>query len=75
MVHYQKKIEGISSENVGRWTERISECEVGVIEFWLQDVMKIFDYELSMTSDKASLFSEFYKWYNCRYFYRDSFNV
>ena len=74
--NYQKKIEGISTENVGRWTERISEFEVGVIEFWLQDVMKFFDYEFSMNSDKAStLFSEFYKWYNCRYFYRDSFNV
>ena len=74
--NYQKKIEGISTENVGRWTERISEFEVGVIEFWLQDVMKFYDYELSMTSDKASsLFADFYKWYNCRYFYRDSFNV
>ena len=73
--NYQKKIDGISSENVGRWNERISEFEVGVIEFWLQDVMNFFDYEFSMTSNKASiLYSDFYKWYNCRYFYRDSFS-
>ena len=73
--NYQKKIHGISSENVGRWTERISEFEAGVIEYWLQDVMKFFGYEFSMTSEKASIFfSDFYKWYNCRYFYRDSFS-
>ena len=73
--NYQKKLDGISKENVGRWTERISEFEAGVIEYWLQDVMKLFGYEFSMTSDKASIFfSDFYKWYNCRYFYRDSFS-
>jgi len=72
--HEGKHLSGISNANVGRWTERISEFEVGVIEFWMSDVMKTWGYPITIESKEAvDAFSEFYNWYNCRYFYYDSF--
>lgn len=65
---------GISAKNLGRWSERITESEVGVIEFWLRDVMGDWDYQNSLDPDAAAAyFADFYEWYNCQYFYVDSF--
>lgn len=65
---------GISKHNLGRWEERISEEEAMIIEYWLKDVMKIWGYDMRFpieSSQKA--FSDFYTWYNCEYFYHDTF--
>ena len=71
--HEGERHSGISNKNSGRWSERISEFEVGVIEFWLSDVMRSWGYPLSLDSERAeAAYSQFYNWYNCRYFYRDS---
>lgn len=65
---------GVSTKNLGRWYERITEGDVGVIEFWLRDVMDDWDYQTSLDPDTAAAhFADFYDWYNCQYFYADSF--
>lgn len=72
--HEGKEFAGVSSTNVGRWRERISHFEAAVIEFWMQDVMDEWGYKRAINSvDAMNAFSEFYNWYNCRYFYHDSF--
>ena len=72
--HEGKKFLGISKEHVSTWNERISKFETGVIEFWMSDVMKYWGYSLSLPCDESfRSYSDFYKWYNCRYFYYDSF--
>jgi hypothetical protein len=72
--HEGKQFKGVSSTNVGRWRERISHFEAAVIEFWMQDVMDKWGYKRGITGvDYMNAFSEFYDWYNCRYFYHDSF--
>ena len=72
--HEGKQFKGVSSTNVGRWRERISHFEAAVIEFWMQDVMDKWGYKREITAvDAMNAFSEFYNWYNCRYFYHDSF--
>ncbi len=69
-----KKFSTISSENVGRWTDRISEHEAKIIEFWLGDVMQQWGYARCFPeAESAAAFAEFYKWYNCKYFYSDTF--
>ena len=66
----------ISNKNVGRWKERISDFETGVIEFWMSDVMELWGYKRCLTMEDASnAYAEFYNWYNCRYFYYDSFGI
>jgi hypothetical protein len=65
----------ISNQNVGKWKERISEFEAQVIEFWLGDDMERWGYQRSFSVKKcAESFAEFYQWYNCRYFFSDSFS-
>lgn len=72
--HEGKKFIGISSENVGKWKERISDFEAQVIEFWLGDVMKIWGYKRIFTQlECVQSFAEFYNWYNCNFFFYDSF--
>jgi hypothetical protein len=72
--HEGKRFTGVSSANIGRWRERISHFEAAVIELWMQDVMDRWGYNREITSvDAMNAFSEFYNWYNCRYFYHDSF--
>ncbi|MDG1157467.1 MAG: sulfotransferase [Litorivicinaceae bacterium] len=72
--HLGIEFKGISSQNVGRWKERLSNDDAGVIEFWLREEMISWGY-LPSFDQKAGLqaFAEFYKWYNCEYFYFDSF--
>jgi hypothetical protein len=64
----------VTARNVGRWRERTSEFAACVIEFHLGDVMEAHGYRLEFTpSERASAASEFYKWTNYEYFYRDGF--
>jgi len=67
---------GISDKNVGRWLERISPYEAAVIEGWMNRVMDDWGYKkVFKKSDHLRALEEFYAWYNCRYFYRDSFRM
>lgn len=66
--------QGISGKNVGRWRERISDFEAKVIEFWLRSELEDWGYPLDFDQkDSATAFAKFYDWYNCKYFYFDSF--
>ena len=70
-----ERFNGVSNKNVSRWRERISDQEAKIIEFWASDAMRIWHYELAFTqADSARAYSDFYNWYNCRYFYYDSFS-
>ncbi len=72
--HDGKQFLGISQENVGKWPQRISKEEAMIIEYWLEEVMNIWQYPLKYKqSDSQNIFSDFYEWYNCNYFYHDSF--
>lgn len=65
---------GISSSNAGRWHERISEDEARIIEYWCKNEMEFFGYACNdRPMDSQRSFSEFYNWYNSRYFFSDSF--
>ena len=72
--HDGRIFRGLSSENVGRWPERISEKEAMIIEFWMHDVMQNFGYQLAHDLQRsAEAFADFYTWYNGTYFFHDSF--
>jgi hypothetical protein len=69
------KFSGICSDNIGAWSTRITESESKVIEYWMSDVMKYWQYECKFNSiDSQVEFSKFYELYNCEYFYHDSFS-
>ena len=64
----------VSSKNVDRWNERISNDEAKIIEFYFSDLMKKYGYKLKF--EKNSNFqpiTEFYKWTNYEYFFHNSF--
>ncbi|WP_438362927.1 sulfotransferase [Nioella halotolerans] len=72
--HEAKKFSGLSMENVGNWRDRISPEEAMIIEYWFSDVMHEFGYMPTFDREKASqAFADFYEWYNCTYFFHDSF--
>ncbi len=72
--HEKKLFQGVSSQNTGRWPNRISQYEAGVIEYWMHEVMRYWGYETAISPDLAmAAFADFYNWYNCKYFYYDSF--
>lgn len=72
--HDGRIFRGLSSENVGRWPERISDREAMIIEFWMHDVMQKFGYQLVHDRRNSSeAFADFYAWYNSTYFFHDSF--
>ena len=67
-------MQGISKYNIGRWKQRISNYEAGVIEYWLGDLMEKLHYKRKLqTKYSMECFSQFYQWYNFKYFYYDSF--
>lgn len=69
-----KKFNGISGENLGKWNKRISDNEAMIIEYWLGDVMDRWGYRKAFSPvESQRAFSEFYNWYNCKYFFSDSF--
>lgn len=73
--HRGEKFSGISDSNVGQWRSRISSFEAGVIEFWMSDVMDRWGYDVSLSKTEAAKhFAQFYDWYNCYYYYYDSFS-
>lgn len=73
--HDRIVMSGISSTNVGRWRERISDEEAMIIEFWLGAEMERVGYQRQFTESEAmSAFSKFYDWYNTKYFFSDSFS-
>jgi hypothetical protein len=67
----QKKI-SISKKNSGRWKKRLNKAEINILEFFLNDLIKEFDYT-SVCKTKNYYVTEYYKWFNYKYFYRDSF--
>jgi len=72
--HDGVEMRGISSVNVGRWRERISDEEAMIIEFWLGEEMERYGYQRQFPEAEAvAAFSGFYDWYNTKYFYSDSF--
>ncbi|MFC3150302.1 sulfotransferase family protein [Litoribrevibacter euphylliae] len=72
--HGGEKMFSISDRNVGRWKERITEDEQKVIEFFLEQEMKNWDYPIEFTeAELTDSVSEYYKWSNYKYFYKDSF--
>ncbi|MDB4654896.1 sulfotransferase [bacterium] len=74
--HDGKLFDGVSSANVSRWKERISDHEASIIEFWMRDVMLEWNYMPEFNSHTiVESFSHFYEWYNQKYFYYDSFSV
>ncbi|MEM7463116.1 MAG: sulfotransferase [Pseudomonadota bacterium] len=69
------KFGGVSTQNVGRWRERISEKEAMIIEYWMESEMKSAGYETVFpVKDCKKAFGEFYAWYNSNYFFRDAFS-
>ncbi len=71
-----KKFKGISNANLGNWKSRINESEAKIIEYWLADVMERWEYKPAFTfAESEAAFSEFYNWYNVRYFYRDGYKI
>ena len=68
------KFNTITNKNVGRWVERISEDEAKVIEFYLGDLMKRFNFILKYDMNDCSIAAaEFYKWENYKYYFSDRF--
>lgn len=71
-----EKFREVTSKNVGRWRERITEFEAQVIEFHMAEVMGRWGYRLDYPFlESARSASEFYNWTNNRYFYKDSFSA
>ena len=69
-----KRFTSVSRSNVGRWRDRTSEFAAQVIEFHLGDVMEAHGYRLEFPpAERARAASEFYRWTNYQYFYRDGF--
>ena len=64
----------ISTRNLGRWRERISQDEAAVIEFHLGEEMAEFGYDIAFEcAVRRRAAAEFYKWHNYAYFYNDRF--
>jgi hypothetical protein len=69
-----KKFDGISTENLGRWNERIADNKAAILEACLKDEMKQLDYERSFEEkDAAIIASEWYARMNHKYFFSDRF--
>lgn len=74
--HLGKKFNGISAENLGRWRERIARAEACLIEGWMADVMQFWGYHADYEkSEHLRSIADFYAWYNCNYFFKDSFSA
>ena len=72
--NFSHKINGISNKNKNNWKKRITTEEKNIIEFYLSDVMRIFNYRSSKNFIKIKKdFSKFYEKINSRYFFIDSY--
>lgn len=66
----------INSSHAGAWRERISAAEAKVIEYWCEREMRDWGYEPAFNEvERQTEFARFYAWYNCQYFYSDSFST
>tara|TARA_B100001093_G_scaffold374388_1_gene359382 strand:- start:3658 stop:4674 length:1017 start_codon:yes stop_codon:yes gene_type:complete len=64
----------VSSRNSNRWHERISPEEAQIIEFHFDELLEKFGYKAIYSKfEQSDAASEFYKWYNYQYFYKESF--
>jgi hypothetical protein len=60
-----KKFKSISNVNINRWKERISEKDGMIIEYFFEDIMKYYDYQLEFgLREKVNAAKEHYKWQN-----------
>jgi hypothetical protein len=74
--NFNHKINGISNKNKDNWKKRITIEEKNIIEFYLSDVMKIFNYRSSKNLKKIKKdFSKFNDEINSRYFFSDIYNT
>ncbi len=73
---YEKQdMRSVSSANVGRWRERITDLEACIVEFFFKDVMEVFGYECAFAeTEQLEAAAEFYQWSNHKYFYFDRFS-
>ena len=72
--NFSHKINGISKKNKDNWKKRINTEEKNIIEFYLSDVMKMFNYRSSKNLIKIKKdFSKFNDKINSHYFFRDSY--
>ena len=68
------KLKEVSSVNVNNWKNRINDYEAQIIEFHLEDIMRMHDYKLFYDDfDRVGASMEFYKWANYNLFFKDSF--
>ncbi len=65
----------ISSLKVNKWKRRINLNDAQVIEFFLEEEMKTFDYKFTFKKINIEFIHNFYNWYNKTYFFYDRFNV
>ena len=69
-----KKLYKVSSTNISRWSDRISDNEAATIEFYFSDLMKKFGYGAYFNEKmQVESASEFYKWSNYKYYFKDRF--
>ena len=62
----------VSSDNVGRFKERLPAEEIAVIEALCEPIMNFFDYQLTTDpSERLAAIQRFYSFVNSRYFYYD----
>jgi hypothetical protein len=73
--HSGSQFDGMSNENIGRWRDRITEVDACLIEAWMSDIMRFWGYQAAHERcHQLRAISDFYAWYNCKYFYFDSFH-
>ena len=74
--NFDKKIFGISKKNANNWITRITIKEKNIIEFYLSDVMKKFNYKNSKnTKNLIEYFSHYNDEINSKYFFVDSLKI
>lgn len=74
--HLGKKFDGVSADNLGQWRNRITRAEACLIEGWMSDIMNYWGYHPEFQkSEQLRSVADFYAWYNCKYFYNDSFTA
>lgn len=70
--NFDNKLFGISKKNTSNWKKRISQDEIKIIEYFLSDLMKIWNYKKQFKlSDTVSSHSKFYEKINSKYFFND----
>lgn len=72
--HSKKKMYDLSSQNINRWSKRLSLEESMIIEHQLKTLLIKFNYKLKYNSNSiTSAISKYYNYVNYKYFYFDRF--